>query len=69
MVLMDFLSVPKIIGIGPIIITPADLVWPFCFRRVAIKTVAKIKMRAPINTRIVPNRYNVVEASIWLSIT
>ena len=52
--LIDFLSVPKIIGIGPIITIPATSVSFFSERRDEDKINAEIMMITPITTKAIP---------------
>ena len=52
--LTDFLSVPKIIGIGPIITIPATSVLSFSGRRDEAKINAEIMTMTPITTKAIP---------------
>ncbi len=52
-VLTDFLSVPKIIGTGPIIITPAAFTFPLPAPRIDAKIIAATIIIMP--TTINPN--------------
>ena len=52
--LMDFLSVPKIIGIGPIITIPATSALSFSERRDEAKIKAKIMTMTPTTTKAIP---------------
>ncbi len=63
-VFTDFLSEPKIIGIGPTIITPADLTLLPLLRRTPTVTVAAIKTTIPTKTSMKPNKNNVEESAI-----
>ena len=52
--LTDFLSVPKIIGIGPIITIPATSALSFSERRDEAKINVEIITMTPITTKAIP---------------
>jgi len=59
-VFSDSLSVPKTIGIGPIIIAPAPLTFPFfLFFDRTMSAVATMMIRIPAKASVVPRLYSV----------
>lgn len=59
-ILTDFLSVPKTIGIGPIIITPAALVFRAVFERVKAISMPIVAMIMPAIVRTRPTLKSVL---------
>lgn len=55
-VLSDFLSVPKIIGIGPIMMAPPLLTFPFIALLLESKIIAAKMMTMPTRIRTIPDR-------------
>jgi hypothetical protein len=53
--LTDFLSVPKIIGIGPIMIMPAPRTLPFWAPPIDARIIAATIIMIPMTTKAKPN--------------
>ncbi len=51
----DFLSVPKIMGIGPIMITPAPFIFPFFRLPEDASIMAVIMTITPTMKRVIPS--------------
>jgi len=52
---MDFLSVPKIMGIGPIMMMPPPRTLPFLAPSVQVRIITATIIMIPITTKAKPN--------------
>jgi hypothetical protein len=60
----DFLSVPKIMGIGPIMMTPAARTLPFLGPCVEAKIIAATIIMVPMTTKAKPNSYKTARFTV-----
>ena len=61
-VLSDFLSVPKIIGIGPIKMAPPPLILPFLDPETETRITAMMIISIPMKISVMPKVYRVAES-------